>query len=457
MPYLIPALFLLGTLVIGLWRSRSGSSDEYLLMNRTLGAPALIVSLVCGWYGGILGISEYSYKYGLSNWFVFGVPYYLHALIFAIFFAARARNSRLFSIPDRIELAYGRNAARTAAIIIFLTTMPAAYLVMVGKTVQWIFGWNYPVSLIVATLFSTVYAYSGGLRSVIRTDIPQFIFMYGGFAILLYTLYSQFGGLAFLHASVPPELFTPTGGQPFAAVFVWYIIASTTLIEPLFYERSYAAKSHRILLPSILIAIVWWAIFDFMSTATGLYARALLPQLADPTFAFPELAKQVLPPALFGVFLAALLAVVMSTIDAYVFLAAAALGRDYFWRSQEQPAPDSQNRYVAGGMIAATFTAFFLALVNESIISIWHAVGSIAAPALLVPTISAWFPKWRANPKWVTPSMLSCAIVSLLWTLAPLFLASDTYPFQIEPIYVGLALAIILHLAGRRLLVPSPD
>ncbi len=64
---------------------------EYLVMGRTLALPSFVASLVSTWYGGVLGVGEYSFRYGISNWIVFGVPYYIGAALFAIFFARRAR------------------------------------------------------------------------------------------------------------------------------------------------------------------------------------------------------------------------------------------------------------------------------------------------------------------------------------------------------------------------------
>lgn len=442
-----PVIFALALIAVGWLRSRKVRAvEDFLMAGRRLTAPAFVMSLVSAWYGGILGISEYSYSYGLSNWFVFGLPYYLHAALFAIFLARRARASRLSSIPDKLEAAYGKGAGRVGALTIFLSTMPAAYLLMLGKLISWVTGWPYAPALLVGTLLSTVYIYFGGLRSVTGTDTLQFVIMYTGFAGMVAVLASTFGGLDFLRAHVPRELFTPLGGQSFAAVLVWYFIASTTLIEPLFYERAYAARSERLVLPGVLLCIALWALFDFMTTTTGLYARALLPDLADRPLAFPQLAAHVLPPGVFGLFFVALLATVISTIDAYSFLAAAALGRDLLWKSSrrdERQVP----LFIRRSLAAATVCAFLLALASESVVALWHGVGSVSAPVLLIPTLSAWSSRHAFPRPLVVPAMLTSGLVALVWRLAPHFLGGD-YFFGIEPIYVGLTLSLLFYLGG---------
>ena len=69
---------------------RHSTAVEYLVAGRRVTLPAFVATLVATWYGGILGVGEYSYRYGISNWLVFGVPYYAGALLFAIFYARRA-------------------------------------------------------------------------------------------------------------------------------------------------------------------------------------------------------------------------------------------------------------------------------------------------------------------------------------------------------------------------------
>lgn len=438
----IVAISLGAVLVAGLWKPASGFG-EYVIAGRRLSAPAFVMSLVTSWYGGILGVSEYSYSYGLSNWFVFGAPYYLYAVIFALFLAKRARKSELLSLPDRFQLAYGRSAARLCGGIIFLTTMPAAYLLMMGKLIEWMFGWSYSMSLVVGTLLSTLYLFRGGLKSVVRTDMLQFLLMYVGFAVMVVTLFSTYGGLNFIKARVPAVLLTPTGGQTIGAVLVWYFIASTTLVEPLFYERAYAAKSEKIVLPGILVAIVFWALFDFMTTATGLYARALLGDVASPIFAFPELAARVLPAGLFGLFLAALVATVASTIDSYMFIAGAALGRDVAARGRPA-SEETVLRYVQVGAICAAICAFSLAWFSSSVITLWHAIGSIAAPSLLFPGLLAWFSKNPPSPRIAVMAMTFAGLSALTWRLSGLWTENGSYWLEIEPIYAGLIVSFVI-------------
>src|SRR5712691_1233995 len=130
--------------------TRSAAVD-YLVAGRRVTLPAFVATLVATWYGGILGVGEYSYRYGISNWLVFGVPYYLGAALFAIFFARRARRSELYTVPDQLDCAYGRPAALLGAVVIQVLSSPAPYVLMLGILIQMIFGWPILTAVLVGT------------------------------------------------------------------------------------------------------------------------------------------------------------------------------------------------------------------------------------------------------------------------------------------------------------------
>src|SRR5262245_63004879 len=57
------------------WMQRYGTTSsavDYLVAGRKVTLPAFVATLVATWYGGILGVGEYSWRYGVSNWLVFG-------------------------------------------------------------------------------------------------------------------------------------------------------------------------------------------------------------------------------------------------------------------------------------------------------------------------------------------------------------------------------------------------
>ncbi len=442
----------------GAFRRRLGALD-YLVAGRRVTLPALVATLVATWYGGILGVGEYSWRYGLANWLVFGVPYYIGALLFAFLFARRARDAQLYTLPDLLDRAYGRGPALMGALAVFAIAQPAAYVLMLGTLFAAMFGWPLVPCVLGAALLSVFYVDRGGLRAVVFTDQVQFALMYLGFAMLLVFLVARHGTLGFLQRSLPASHFVWHGGNPPQAIFVWYFIALSALVDPGFWQRAYAARDPGVARRAVLWSVVFWALFDFMTTASGMYARALLPRLADPVFAFPELARVTLPPFALGVFYLAMIATVMSTIDSYAFIAAATVGRDLVWRLARGD-EDRVPRWTRYGLWISAATAAALALANPSVVALWHDLGSIVTPTLLLPVGTALLGRGRLGPRWTLVAMVVPFCLALAWVLAKAFPGAGSapaYPFSIEPIYAGLAASLLLYAAGwlRTLTLPK--
>ncbi|MEA2030139.1 MAG: sodium:solute symporter family protein [candidate division Zixibacteria bacterium] len=442
--YILIVLYLAGLLYIGVFRHhRDKSASDLIVGGRMLTLPAFVASLVSTWYGGILGVGEYSFKYGLSNWLVFGLPYYLAALLFALFLAKKARQSKLLTIPDRLAQIYDTKTAVAGSVVIYLMTIPAAYILMLGVLGEFLFGWPFWVGVLLGTIFSVVYVFAGGFRAVVRTDLLQFGLMFAGFSILLITLVSNFGGLSFLKANVPATHLTWHGGNSGWYIAIWYVIALATLIEPAFYQRCYAARTANTARTGIFISIACWAFFDFMTTSCGLYARALLPNLSDPLGSYPALALLVLPAGLMGIFALSLLSTVMSTVDSYSFIAASTFGNDIIGRIRKL-SDRGIIIYTQLGLLISALLAIVVAVFFRSAVDIWHAFGSIGTPALLIPVFFSFVGRRRLPPGWAFTSILLSGGLSALWLGAKYFRVDGSYWFGVEPIFPGLVLSIVL-------------
>jgi len=426
---------------------QDSSTAELIVGGRLLTLPAFVMSLVSTWYGGILGVGEFSYRYGLSNWLVFGVPYYLAAALFAIFLARRARRSEMLTIPDQLAKAYGDRVAATGSVIIFLMTVPAAYILMLGSLAELLFGWPFWTGVVLGSLFSVVYVYLGGFRSVVRTDLLQFVLMFAGFALLLVVLVWRFGGLPFLEANLPAEHLTWHGGNSGWYMATWYIIALATLVEPAFYQRCYAARTAATAQAGIIISIVCWALFDFMTTSCGLYARALLPDLADPVTSYPALAHLVLPSGLLGLFILGLLATVMSTVDSYAFIAASTFGNDIMRRFGL--IGDSEvGRYTRMGLVVTMALAIVPALLFRSVVGIWYVFGSIGTPALLAPVLVSFVARRVPSPAVALTGMIGGGLAALVWYLSRFVTATGESWLGLAPIFPGLLVSLAVFAAG---------
>ncbi|MFL3052688.1 MAG: sodium:solute symporter [Candidatus Neomarinimicrobiota bacterium] len=418
-------------------------TTNYLLAGRKLSLPGFVVTLVSTWYGGIIGIGENTYLYGFQTWTIFGLPYYIFAIIFAFFVAGKINNLSTISLPDQFYQHYGKVPGVIGAIYILILSSPAPYLLSVGILVNHITGLNYEISLILITLISVSYIWNGGLKAVIRTDIFQFISMFFGFALLLFfsAHFSDFSLEIF--KKIPSNHFHPTGGASGQYIAAWFFIALWTFVDPGFYQRCAAAKSPRTARNGILLSVCFWLVFDMLTLFSGLYARALISN-GNPSLAYIQLAELVLPQFAIGIFFIGILSVIMSTIDSLTFISATTFGRDIMWRIQKTQNNTNTSEtedtvsFVKKGILVTILISLMIAISIPSVVQIWYTLGSIIVPGLLLPFLMAF-----SNKKLdVITMMVAPLIISILWIINKNIFG--VYPLGLEPFYPGICTSMLI-------------
>lgn len=444
---IIIVTFFIVVLSIGFFTGRktTNEANDYLLLGRKVGLFLFVLTTVSTWYGGILGVGEFTYRYGLLSWFTQGLPYYIFAFVFALFFAKKIHKASLFTIPDKITELYGKKAGLFSAVLVFILVSPAPYFLMIASLISLIFNFSLILSLLIALILSVSYLLKGGFRSNVYADAFQFFVMFVGFILIVFIAYFSLGGTDYLTTNLPSEHLSVTGGASPTYIFVWFFIALWTFADPGFHQRCYSAKSGDIAKKGILISILLWALFDFLTTATGLYSKALIPNMSNPVLSFPLFAEKILSSGYKGIFYAALFATIISTSNSFLFLSGTTVARDFIFRLDKKQDESLLKRYTFIGLIISGIIALVLAYFIPSVIDIWYLLGSICVPGIILPIISAYYSKIFIKGKLVFLEMIISVSVSLLWyfvrgNFEDVFLLKD-----IEPLIAGLFVSVVFH------------
>jgi SSS family solute:Na+ symporter len=368
-------------------------------------------------------------------------------LLFAFFLAPKIRDLPHRSIPDHFKHHFGHSAGIVSAVLVLILASPAPYILSLGILLRHTIGWSLQSAILISTGLSLAYIWYGGFRSVVRTDILQFIFMFTGFILLLVFAWNLNDAPLSLKSSLPERYFDLTGGKSIQYIFVWFFIAMWTFIDPGFYQRTAAASSPRTAKKGILISIFFWFIFDILTVTTGLYAVALFPN-QEAAMAYPELALRILPPFVYGIFLVGLFSTIMSTIDSNGLISAITFGRDILLRIQQKDEQGNETQYIRKGLIVMAIIAVLLALSIPSVVQLWYVIGSIIVPGILLPFLMT-FTQTRLNNGKIIPAMILPVIVAIFWFLYGHF--SGHYPMEIEPFYSGLFTSGVLVFINRPL------
>ena len=442
-------LYFLATLGFGFYKRSDKGINSFLFAGRKLTIPALVATLVSTWYGGILEVGRFTYENGIVTWIIFGLFYYIAALFFVKYITPKIIESSIPTIPELFLKSFGKTPALIAIFCIILLTTPAPYLKILATLFDYV--WSIPVfwALILGAALSLAYTFYGGFSAVVRTDKLQFILMFIGFIVLLLSCYFEYGGISFLISNTPDFAFSIPGNLSWTFIFVWGLIALITIIDPGFYQRTFAGSSLKTVKKGIIISVLFWVIFDFMTVFTGLYALAVLPSINSSPYL--DLAALILPPFAYGIFMVSLFAIVMSTIDSFSFISAFTIGKDLTALMNLKLDDENIIRYTRLGLVITALLSIILAMYFEYAVDIWYLFGSFVVPALLIPLIAGLY---RIKVKYATVVMIVPLSISIFWYFYGLAHSSgDGYPDYIlglDPMYPGVLMSGILFTVFKK-------
>jgi SSS family solute:Na+ symporter len=436
-------LYFLATLGFGFYKRSDKGINNFLFAGRKLTIPALVATLVSTWYGGILEVGRFTYENGIVTWIIFGLFYYIAAILFVKYIAPKIIESSIPTIPELFLKSFGKIPALIAIVCVILLTTPAPYLKILATLFD--FVWGIPVfwALVLGSFLSIIYTVTGGFAAVVRTDKLQFVLMFLGFAVLLFSAWSKYGGISFLTANIPEFAFNIPGNFSWTFIFVWGFIALITFIDPGFYQRSFAGQSLKTVRRGILISVGFWVIFDCMTVLSGLYALAILPTVEISPYL--DLANVLLPPFAKGLFLVSLFAIVMSTVDSFTFISAITIGRDLPTVLGLKLSDEKMIQLTRVGLGVTALFSICLALYFEYAVDIWYLVGSFVVPTLLIPLITGLYQIKIRNP---LALLLLPPVIAICWYIYgithPTIEGYPNYIWGLDPMYPGMAVSLVL-------------
>ena len=264
--------------------------------------------------------------------------------------------------------------------------------------------------MLIGTGIVLIYSSFGGLRSVVFSDLIQFFVMCLGVASVLFFSIYQFGGTSYLQSSLPQSYFSPTGENSIATTLVWGFIAMSTLVDPNFYQRCFAAESPKVAKKGILVSTIIWILFDLCTTFGAMYAKAAISN-ADPNTAYLTYSIQLLPAGLKGFFLAGILATILSTLDSYLFLAGATISHDLAPKNLRNKPYLHPIGVILTGAMAIVMANYF----KGDIKSVWKTFGSYSAACLLIPVLLGHLLKVRIKDHQFIITCLFGVTTTTIW------------------------------------------
>ena len=424
---------------------------DLLLMGRQLTLPLFVATLVATWYGGIFGVTEIAFKQGVFNFVTQGAFWYLAYIIFAFFIIDKIKDKQAVTLPDLIGKMFGPKSAKLSAIFNFFNVLPIAYAISLGIFSKMLFGGELWINTAIGVSFVLLYSMWGGFRAVVFSDLVQFFVMCSAVLIVLILSVTTFGGLEFLKSNLPSSYFSLTGTVGIGTTFVWGFIALSTLVDPNFYQRCFAADSSKTAKKGILISTFIWFCFDICTTFGAMYAKAVIPE-AESSHAYLLYAAQILPNGLRGLMLAGILATILSTIDSYLFLAGTTLAYDLAPKKLRSNPMVHHLGILTVGVLAVIMAQIF----NGDIKTVWKTLGSLSAACLLFPVMFGYIFPGRISDKQFVATCISGVITTSYWRNASL----SGFWQNVDELYIGVlttgSMLIFFYFSSRNKVLTSP-
>ena len=326
-------------------RKKVNQFTDYFIGNRTMGGFLLAMTLAATYISAssFIGGPGAAYKYGLG-WVLLSmiqVPTVLLSLgILGKKFAILARKYNAITLSDMLYSHYKSKLivcfASIALIAAFIGAMTVQF-VGGARLLQSSVGIPYDIGLLIFGIGTVIYTAFGGFRASILNDAFQGLVMIIGAILLLVAIIYAGGGITNIVDrldQIDPALLTPQGPDnfmnfPFMASF-WVLVCFGVVGLPHTAVRCMAYKDSKAVHQGIIIGTAVVTIIMLTMHLSGALGRAIISDLTIPDQIVPTLIIKVLPPLAAGIFLAAPLSAIMSTINAQLLQVSSVIIKDLF-------------------------------------------------------------------------------------------------------------------------------
>jgi len=247
--------------------------------------------------------------------------------------------------------------------------------------------------MIIFTVVFISYVVLGGQNAVIKTDGLQAIIIYAGILTALGVTLWKVGGFGGLQSVISTDhLSFPLSSQFGMSEMLTYllIVGSTYVVGPDIYSRLFCAKDSRTARKSVFWAAGLLVPIAFAITLIGMGALVLFPQIGSEQ-AFPTIIKEIFPPVVGGLVIAALVSAVMSSADTTLLSASTILTVDIVGHFKPSLSDKSILTYSRAGLIILGLISLGLALALQGIISALMFAYTIYTCGVIIPVVAGFY------------------------------------------------------------------
>jgi Na+/proline symporter len=456
----------LGVVGIALWASRrTHTPTDFFVAGKGIGIWTLALASMSATLSGVAFIGGPGLVYSLGLGAVFFVlPASLTSSTAAWVLAKRLRLLAevrgVLTVPDAIGVRYRSPAAQglsAVAILVAIVGYMATNILALGLVVEAIFGVGLGWGIWLGAGVVLAYSASGGILAGVYTDLFQGTIM--AIASTLVFLYALGSGGGFAGVTGPilatdPAFLSPWGKLgPLAALSFFFVFGVGALGQPHVMHKFYMLRDPVRLkwYPLLMTGAMCLTLLLLVSVGLAMkssVARGAIPALVRPDDAMPRFLMVYAPTVLAGIVFAAVAAAIMSTVNSFLNVGAAAVVHDLPKAFGRVPRRDLRGARIATLLISilaglvAQFSGMLVAFLG---IFGWGLFASTLVPALAIGL------NWPgATRTGAIASVMTGLVVTLLFeTLA--YFRVYSFPTGVTVSGLSLVLSILVFVVVSRL------
>jgi SSS family solute:Na+ symporter len=453
--YLLAVIAYLAALtVVGFWRSkRVHTGDDFLVAGRTLPARVLVFTLLSTWIGSgsLFAGAGLGYRAGFPALWQSAGAWVGIALVY--FLAPRVRRLAQYTVPDVLEMRYGRwgRILGTLTTVLAYTTIAAYQFRGGGRLLNLVAGLDPRTGAFITAAFCIAYTVFAGMLSVAYLDVANGLMMVVGTVVAVAYLVSHAGGLGAALGALRPDQLTMFGSMsPVDAVALFLPTMFLLLGEANMYQKFFSARDERAARNAVVGWIVGTIIVETLIVSIGVFGSVVIPNLGtqESEAIAVRVAVGVLPRALGILLLAGAAAIIVSTATSFLLTPATSLTRDVYQRFVKPAATDRQlllftrSLVIVLGLVAFAGGNFFPTILAMALWA-YTMYGAGVTPALLAALV------WPGVAREAGVASIATGMATtLIWEIAAL--ANGSYPMGVQTIYPALGASIATLVAGSR-------
>jgi sodium/proline symporter len=393
--FVVLALYFLILLGIGFFASKrvSNITDYYVggkKLNYWIAALSARSTGESGWL--LIGVTGMGALIGVSAfWIVVGevLGVWLSWQFMAKKFKRMTDEYDSITIPDFL-VSHFKSTTHTIRIIaatalsLFVIIYVSAQIDITGKTFESFLGLNYYTGIGIGFGIVIMYIFSGGFLAVAWSDFFQGSLMFVGLLLLpVVTYFSLSGDTSIVDSlrSIDPALLNIWGAGGLTlmngvAILGLLSIGIGFMGSPQVYVRFIAIRDEAEIEKGKWVALFYTLLTDTAAVMIGILGRYMLTQAGDnPELILGNAAEnvlalvlgQVMPTLIIGIYIAAVLSAVMSTVDSLLVVASSAVTRDFY---QQIFHPNVDEQRLMGLSKKVTLALAILALIVALCVSV---------------------------------------------------------------------------------------